>query len=148
MLHRSTCFKKVALLQISLFWTSLFSEKVTVLKNYLFSIDGCFVEVSLKRRCYSAKSNCWEKVTDLTKFLLQKSNSYEVLLFYCLLWRSRFFENVIVLKKLLQMREETLPVGEKRLEYYDSPRLKITLIDQINLKIRLIDYAYVILSYS
>ena len=46
------------------------------------------------------------------------------------------------------MREETLPVGEKRLEYYDSPRLKITLIDQINLKIRLIDYAYVILSYS
>ena len=59
MLHRITCFKNVALLQMSLFclnWTGSFCE----------SVDD-----------YSEKKNCWEEMTDLKIWLFQKSNSSE-----------------------------------------------------------------------
>ena len=54
-------------------------EKVTVLKNYLFSRTGCSVEVSLKKitgakkRLFLKRSSS-KKVAALKKYLLRKSN--------------------------------------------------------------------------
>ena len=111
----STCFKKVALVQIPLFWTSSFvnksscSDKVTVLKNCLFSITGCSVEVSLWTSSYSEKNNCRKETIVLEKGFLKKSSCSEEIAapkkeLLCQsnyseeMWRSSFSRNKAVLK--------------------------------------------------
>ena len=99
-LCRSTCFEKVTLLWISLFWTRSSIKKVPVpnkfptlaLKKWSLWKSSCWKEESAPKKYLLRKSNCCFEVVTLKKWLLCGSAFYEEKAFpkVSLSWKSLY----------------------------------------------------------